>query len=226
MEYTILYCTIYFEYMNYANEYEVYQVYGVDSYSIYIYIYTLPSGLYTFSQIRTWFLQPVGLSSHLVGRNWAQVAGKAASDGKAPHHSEATWALWQGRYLVDMVFYKQMMRKTCGIHMWSIVNDMFDDILVYIYILLVALKSFESLTCKQDSTLVWGDGRFVKSHTPLTRYIICFFLIYMYVNITYTIQVQLGQAMEINITIISRIIQNSDDEPCIASTKIHDQCWI
>ena len=38
----------------------------------------------------------------------------------------------------------------------------------------------------------------------------------------YTIQVQLGQAMEVNITIISRIIQNSDDEPCIASTKIHD----
>lgn len=67
-EYTILYCTIYFEYMKYANKYEVHQVYGVDSYSIYIYIYTLPSGLYTFSQIRTWFLQPFGLSSHLLGR--------------------------------------------------------------------------------------------------------------------------------------------------------------
>lgn len=67
---------------------------------------------------------------------------------------------------MDMVFYKQMMLKTCGIHMWSIVNDIFDDILVYIYILLVALKSFESLTCKQDSTLVSGDGRFVKVSYP------------------------------------------------------------
>lgn len=28
--------------------------------------------------------------------------------------------------------------------------------------------------------------------------------------------------MEENIPIISRIFQNSDDEPCIASTKIHD----
>ena len=59
----------------------------------------------------------------------------------------------------------------------------------------------------------------LRCHTPLTRYIICFFDVFVCM---YTIQVQLGQAMEENIPIISRIFQSSDDEPCIASTKIHD----